>query len=241
MKTVLIVQARIESTRFPKKILMDICGQSVLSYSLNRCQQVQGVDEICCAIPDTCENDMLEQYVLENSATLIRGSENDVLSRYYKAATETQADTIIRVTSDCPFIDPVVISETLQLFKDSDCDFACNNHPPSWPHGFDCEITSMDWLEKAHQEATEPFHREHVMPFIRRHPDIRIANLPCPLPDKSKIRITLDSPEDLDFLRQLAAHMDNPMLASTDEIYEILSAHPELLKINSTGQKDTRQ
>jgi spore coat polysaccharide biosynthesis protein SpsF len=237
----LIVQARYGSTRLPGKVLEPIAGFSALEHNLKRCLSIRNIDDVCCAIPEGIENDLIAAEAKKIGAKVIRGPEQDVLARYHKAATSLNSDIIVRVTSDCPFIDPDVVAQTIDLFLKSGADFACNNAPPSWPHGFDCEVTSIEWLERAHHEAILPHDREHVMPFIRTHPDIKLVNLPCPHLGWNKHRWTLDYPEDLLFFRAVSSHLTAPLSASTDDLMAILKEAPELNLINQTHHEKSRQ
>jgi len=240
-KISLIVQARLGSTRLPGKILENLGGYSALEHNLKRCLKIRNIDEVCCAIPDSSENDVIEAEALAIGVKVVRGPEQDVLARYYKAAIDLNSDIIVRVTSDCPFIEPEVIAQTIDLFLESNADCACNNHPPSWPHGFDCEVTSLTWLKRAHQEATLPTDREHVMPFVRTHPDITLVNLACPHADWKRQRWTLDYPEDLEFFRSICSHLDDPLNAQTQDIMNVLKHFPELRSINQSHHEKSRE
>lgn len=203
MKKVVIIQARFGSTRLPGKILKHLGSQSALHHVLNRCLAIEGIDAVCCAIPDSKENDVIVDEAAKCDVQISRGSEADVLSRYHKAAVETNADIIIRVTSDCPLVDPKVVAATLELFEQEKADFASNNEPRSWPHGLDCEVFSMEWLDRANEQAKESFEREHVGPYIRNHPEVKKVNLLALEPGLEKYRWTLDTPEDFTFLKTL--------------------------------------
>ncbi len=205
--TVVIVQARYGSTRLPGKVLLDLGGRTVLSHVLERCMAIQGVDAVCCAVPDTVDSDPVASEASKAGVIVFRGSEQDVLSRFHGAALMMKADVVLRVTSDCPFIDPAVCAKVIRLRASVGAAYACNNMPASWPHGLDCEAVSFDWLDRAFHEAIDPFQREHVMPFIRNHPEAHTANLPSPDPLLSFHRWTLDTPKDLDFFRAVFARM----------------------------------
>jgi spore coat polysaccharide biosynthesis protein SpsF (cytidylyltransferase family) len=201
--TAIIVQARMGSTRLRGKVLMDVGGKTVLDHVMTRCRAVAGADVVCCAIPDTADNDPVAAEVRRLGIAVFRGSEADVLDRYRQAACALKADVVMRITSDCPLIDPAVAAEVLGLRARDNLDYACNNMPPSWPHGLDCEAMTFAWLDRAALEATKPHDREHVTPFIRAHPDSRKANLPCPIAGVVRHRWTLDTPADLAFMRAL--------------------------------------
>lgn len=203
MKTVAIIQARYGSSRLPGKVLKVLGGQTVLAHVLNRSHRIKGVDEVCCAVSEETESDSVAEEGKRNGAIVVRGSEKDVLERYYTAAKLTNADNIMRITSDCPVIDPEVCQLVIDEFESSGADYGCNNLPPSWPHGLDCEIFRFEWLEKAFVEARKPSEREHVTPFIRNHPDVKKINVPCPLENVESHRWTLDTQQDYDFFKLL--------------------------------------
>lgn len=229
----LIIQARMGSTRLPGKVMEMINKKTVLEHLLGRARRIEGVDHICCAIPDSEANYPIGSLSLKNGAQICLGSEKDVLMRYYKAANMCGADVIMRITSDCPILDPMIASQALQLFFDENADFATNNMPASWPHGLDLEICTFDLLEDAALSAEEPDEREHVMPYIRKRDDIKKVNLPCPEGNLHHHRWTLDYPEDLTFLRALAEKMpENFETAGYGDFLKILEEFPELSDLN---------
>ncbi len=200
-KVVAIIQARMTSTRLPGKVLLPLGDKTVLGQVLTRCHQIEGVDEVCCAVPIGEMHDCVAAEALKYQATIFRGSEHDVLERYYQAAQYTHADIIMRMTSDCPLIDPKVSAKVLQLFKDSNVEYACNNMPVSWPHGLDCEVFSFEALKTCYQQATAPEEREHVTKWIRNH--YRCVNLENPMGNQYSLRITLDTPEDYEVIKSI--------------------------------------
>ena len=202
-KVVTIIQARVGSTRLPGKVLKKLGGRTVISHVLQRCQAIEGVDVVCCAIPDTPSNDELVLEVERIGGVVYRGKELDVLNRYYMAAEFFDADIIVRVTSDCPLIDPNVCGNVLKLAMDQSADYATNNNPPSWPHGLDCEVFSKKWLQRAEVESSDPFEREHVTPFIRKHPEAKTVNLTCSVSGLDGHRWTLDTMEDFRFMTEI--------------------------------------
>ncbi|MBL6933362.1 MAG: glycosyltransferase family protein [Rhodospirillales bacterium] len=206
-KTVAIVQARMGSSRLPGKVLMNLAGRTVLSHVLERCQAIDGVDSVCCAIPQGVDNDPVADEAEVAGAIVFRGSENDVLDRYYKAALALGADVVLRVTSDCPLIDPAVCADVLRLRQEEKADFATNNMPPSWPHGLDCEVFTFEWLTRAADEATQQEAREHVGPYVRNHAEARKVNLASPDASLAGHRWTLDTADDFEILTGLFARL----------------------------------
>lgn len=195
------------STRLRGKVLMELGGATVLEHVMTRCRAIAGADAVCCAVPDSADSDPVAAEAGRIGVEVFRGSETDVLDRYWRAARALKADVVLRVTSDCPLIDPAVAAEVLALRAREGADYACNNMPPAWPHGLDCEALTVAWLERAAREATRPYDREHVTPFVRTHPDSRKVNLPCPVVGVAKHRWTLDTPADLAFMRAVFARL----------------------------------
>lgn len=206
MKTVVIVQARMTSTRLPGKVMLPLGDKTVLGHVLSRCWQIEGVDEVCCAIPVGSEHDVLIDESQKYNATVFRGSEKNVLERYYEAAKFTNADIIMRVTSDCPLINPEVCSDVIELHKETKSDFTCNNTPPSWPQGYDCEVFGIKQLEDAYKNALEDGDFEHVTPWIRR--TVKIRNLENPKGNEYHIRITLDTQYDYENITKMFINGD---------------------------------
>ncbi|MCE2510436.1 MAG: glycosyltransferase family protein [Alphaproteobacteria bacterium] len=207
-RSVVIVQARYTSIRLPGKVLRPLAGKTVLRHVLERCLAIEAADAVCCAVPETADSDAVAEEAKRIGVAVFRGSEADVLARYHGAARHMQADVVLRVTSDCPLLDPEICSRVLKLREAQDADYACNNMPPSWPHGLDCEAMPFSWLDRAHREAQDPFQREHVTPFLRTHDATRKANLPCPVDGAAKHRWTLDTPRDLAFLEAVFERME---------------------------------
>lgn len=232
-KAVVIVQARMTSTRLPGKVLLDLAGHSVLEHVLLRCRAIRGADQICCAIPQAPIHDALLPVIARAGATVFRGSEDDVLDRYQRAAQALKADVVMRVTSDCPLIDPNVCADVLALVAGQGYDYACNNMPSGWPHGLDCEAFTYTALELAASSAAQAAEREHVTPWLRNSGAIRKANLPGSGGAAAEQRWTLDFPEDYQFFASLFQHLPAwPTIPSTAEVMAVLARHPEIEKIN---------
>jgi len=239
MTTAVIVQARMTSTRLPGKVLKKLGGETVLSHVLRRCRQIPGMDVVCCAVPDDAASDPVADEALRLGVEVCRGSEHDVLDRYYRAAEVCSADVVMRVTSDCPLIDPEICGQLIRLHADTNADYACNNMPPSWPHGLDCEIVSFDWLERSAREANKKYEREHVTQYVRNHPDARRSNLAGPGGDCVRHRWTLDTPDDFTFFEALWAQLPaGEMLSGYRDILEIVTDKPQLAMINSGQDRD---
>jgi len=233
-RTVVIVQARFGSSRLPGKVMLSLGGKTVLRRVLDRCQQIKNAVDVCCAISETKDSDVVADEALKAGAHVYRGSETDVLARYYWAAKMLNADVILRVTSDCPLLDPAVCDRLLELRDETEADYACNNMPSSWPHGLDCEAVPLMWLERAYLEATASFEREHVMPFIRNHPDAKKVNLSCPEEGLKEHRWTLDTPRDLEFMQSIFEHLKEGRENWDWRVpLELVRANPTLSLLNS--------
>lgn len=229
-----IVQARMASSRLPGKVLKTLAGETVLAHVLHRCSAINGCDVVCCAIPESGECDVLAREAEHHGAAVFRGSETDVLDRYSQAASACDAEVVMRVTSDCPVIDPEICSQVVALLRQNDLDYACNNMPPSFPHGLDCEVFTRAWLERAAHEATRPYDREHVTPFMRNHRQIRKLNLTCSEPNVVSHRWTLDTPDDYKFFQNLFGRMPDGMSSWSWKVpLSVVNATPELAKINA--------
>jgi spore coat polysaccharide biosynthesis protein SpsF len=240
-RTAVIVQARLESTRFHGKVLEKIDDETVLHHVLTRCLNIPSADVVCCAIPDTPENDVVARRAEEVGATVYRGSVDDLLDRYYQAAKFLKADSIMRVTSDCPLIDPDICDAVIALHAETGVDYACNNMPVVWPHGLDCEIFTFPLLEKAAQQETRAWVREHVTEWMREDDSVTRASLPGPGGGVEDLRWTVDYKEDLEFVRAVFAAADRGTdILRCQDVLEILRAHPELVDINRPHTSDNR-
>jgi spore coat polysaccharide biosynthesis protein SpsF (cytidylyltransferase family) len=231
VKSVAVIQARMGSSRLPGKVMMDLAGQPVLAHVVARAKAAPGVDQVCCAIPDTRADDPLAELAEGLGAVVVRGSEADVLSRYAKAAEATDAERLLRITADCPFLDPEVAGQVLALL-DGGADYGSNVAPRSWPKGLDVESFTAEALRKAAWAASDPYDREHVTPWMRAN--LVCANLALPSDARAGWRWTLDHPEDLEFCRAVAARLPPwPHLAAYAEVAAVVEAEPALAKINA--------
>lgn len=236
---IVVVQARIASTRLPGKILQPLGSTTALGQVLRRCAAIPGIDGVCCAIPDTPGHEPLAIEARRHGVAVHAGPEDDVLARYHGAALQERADIVMRVTSDCPLIDPEVCGAVLALRGDAQADYACNNMPPSWPHGLDCEIFTLDALERAAAAAKPGPEREHVTPWIRTAPGLKRVGLAGPGGGIVGERWTLDYPEDLAFLQALFAVLPSES-AGWREVVAALDANPPIRAINAARRDPAR-
>ena len=245
MNTVLIIQARMLSSRLPGKVLLPLCGKPMLEWVITRASHSKVISKCMVATTDDPSDDPIENWCTENNISVFRGSQFDVLDRYYHAAKSAGADIIIRVTADCPLIDPALIDELLAFYLKENADFAANRLPPPWhrtfPIGLDAEIVSMPMLEKAWKNASEKFEREHVMPwFYDTSGRCRVSILDNPV-DYGMHRWTVDTPEDYAMMQALFDKITDPVTASWHDILQVISENPELEMINaSSSAKDVK-
>lgn len=265
VNTLAILQARMGSSRLPGKVLLDLAGKPMIQHVIERTQRARTLDAVTVATTTDPTDDPVAAFAASRGIFCYRGSLHDVLDRYYQAAKTHQADVIVRITADCPLIDPEIIDKTVQLVTDN-CpltDFSCNRLPPpftrTFPIGLDVEACTFAALERAWRESAEIFHREHVMPFL--YEDItlsspqlitdncllstgisprgfRIAQLHH-TPDFGNLRWTVDTPEDLAFMREIFAHLNGKTDFTWYDVLQIVQNHPELSEINAAVRHKT--
>ncbi len=233
-KVVAIIQARMGSTRLPGKVLMDIEGKSMLARVIERAGAIPGVDRVVLATT-TAESDAPLVAVAEaEGAYCFRGSPEDVLDRYYQAARQVEATTVMRITADCPLLDPQVSGAVLARFQEGDVDYASNIHPPTYPDGLDTEVFSVESLERAWREAKLKSEREHVTPYVWKQPDkFRMANVSNTV-DLSPLRWTVDEARDMEFARSVYSRLQRPgVLFGYEEVVALVERHPTLGEVNT--------
>lgn len=234
MKVIAIVQARMGSTRLPGKVLADVHGRPMLQWLLDRVKAVSEIDEIVVATTTNPEDNILETWLNSHGISCFRGSETDVLDRFVRCAESRAPELIVRVTADDPLKDPGIIRQAIAMVRDGDAiDYCSNTVNPTYPEGLDIEVFRYASLVRAHHEAKLPSEREHVTPYIWKHPEI--FNL-CSLEfhrNLSAWRWTVDKPADLEFVREIYRHFnDNPLVPFT-KIIEHIENNPYLAEINA--------
>jgi glutamate-1-semialdehyde aminotransferase/spore coat polysaccharide biosynthesis protein SpsF (cytidylyltransferase family) len=229
---VAIVQARMGSSRLPEKVFKKINGRPMLGHVLQRLQKSQHLDKIIVATTIEEEDNIIASFCEEYRIAYYRGSEKDVLDRYYKAAREAESNAIVRITADCPLLDPQVVDRVVGKYLEDECDYASNAIERTYPDGLDVEVFSFNVLETAWKKANLPSEREHVTPYIWKNDenfDISHVKLDRNL---SQFRWTVDELEDLIFVREVYSHLDDGDY-NFESVLDIVEEHDELTSINS--------
>jgi spore coat polysaccharide biosynthesis protein SpsF len=265
-RVVAIIQGRMSSSRLPGKILADIAGQPMLTRVYVRTSRARTLSEVIFATTTDASDDPVAEYCDLSGIPFTRGSLYDVLDRYYQAAKGAKADVVVRITADCPVIDPELIDDVVNTLlgelgigsRESEYDFVCNRLPPPWtrtyPIGLDVEACTFKALTKAWKEAKEPQHREHAMPYFYEGTQLTTVNrqlqtglsprgfniaLLHHTTDFGDYRWTVDTPEDLEFMRQVYSRFDGRDDFTWKEVLDLVHDEPDLMKINAGVQHKT--
>lgn len=231
MKIIALVQARMGSTRLPNKVMKRIGGVPMIEILLSRLSQAKELSQIVVATSIDPRNQVLIDHVRSLGFDCEQGSENDVLDRYVQAGRTHHADAIVRITGDCPLVDPDLVDECIQKFKAGNLDYLCNGDPPSYPDGLDIEVVKFSALERAWAETTNPFDREHVTPYLRSAQGFKSANIQYQH-DLSALRWTVDEQADFDLIQKIFQHFSPRTNFSWLEVLELQKIQPELFNIN---------
>ena len=234
MTVVAVVQARTGSTRLPGKVLLDLAGQPMLARHVERLRRAQSIERVVVATTTQPADDAIVSLCTAHGWEWSRGSETDVLDRYYRTAVAHRADVVVRVTADCPLIDPEVTDRVVGEFlaRQPDVDYASNGLPRrTFPRGLDTEVMRFDALERAWREDTDPASREHITPYLYRTPGrFRVHGVTNP-DDQSAQRWTVDTPEDLALVRRIFEHFGHDRF-SWLEVLALLADHGDWLQLN---------
>jgi spore coat polysaccharide biosynthesis protein SpsF len=232
MKIVAIVQARMGSSRLPRKVLKDLGGATVLDRVLNRLGRSRLIQESLVATTIEPADDAIVEHCERTGRKVFRGSEQDVLDRYYQAAKYVNADVVVRITSDCPVIDPEVTDGTIRAFLDRHSDYASNVLVRTYPRGLDTEVMTVQALERAWRESNKPHQREHVTPYIYENPsEFKLHGIENDT-DCSRHRWTVDTPEDLELLRAIYERFGGRDDFGWREVLKLVESDPSLAEIN---------
>jgi len=264
-RVIAVIQGRMSSSRLPGKILSDIAGQPMLQRVFMRTSRAVTVSQTIFATTTDSTDDPVAEYCDFSGIPFTRGSLYDVLDRYYQTAKQAKADVVVRITADCPVIDPALIDNVVNTVISEQSsvnrkpfDFVCNRLPPPYPRtypiGLDIEACTLNILEQAWKEAKEPQHREHVMPYFYEGVQLITENRSLQTgisprgfniavlhhtTDFGDYRWTVDTPEDLEFMRQVYSHFDGRDDFTWKEVLDLVHDHPELAKINAGVEHKT--
>lgn len=243
MDVAAIIQARMTSTRLPGKVLLEVAGKPMLEHEVERVRQARRINRIVIATTVNATDDPVAALAERLDVGLHRGPEDDVLTRMAGAAEADGAELVVRLTADCPLLDPTVIDRLIELLVSMRpaADYATNSLPRTWPIGLDAEVMRAEALVTAAREATDPYDREHVTPFLYKQPErFRLVNLPSPV-NLSGHRWTLDTPADYEVLRRILEALlpDRPDFR-LDDVLALLAAHPDWSTINAGVPQKTR-
>lgn len=231
MKVVAIVQARMGSTRLPNKVMKPIGGVPMIELLLARLARSSQINQIVLATSTDERNTPLVVHVQKLGYDCVRGSESDVLERYLLAARQAQADVVVRITGDCPLVDPDLVDRAIKQFKSAGVDYLSNTVPATYPDGLDTEVFTLQALERAAQESQSLFDHEHVTPYLRR-PGLFNTDVMRNDNDLSGLRWTVDEPADFEVVSQVFAHFAPDTHFSWKKVLELQRAQPEIFSAN---------
>ena len=234
MTTLAILQARTSSTRLPGKVLKPLLGKPMLARQIERLKRARTLDELVVATSTDPSDDALEALSDAEGVACYRGSLDDVLDRFYRAALMRSPSHVVRLTGDCPLSDPVVVDRTVRFYEEGGFDYASNALEPTFPDGLDVEIFRFSALEEAWREARLPAFREHVTLFIYRHPERFRTGSYRNATNLAHLRWTVDEPSDYEFVKRVyeALYPAKPEFGMEDVI-RFIAAHPEACALNS--------
>lgn len=241
MKVAAIIQARMGSTRLPGKVLKRVLGKTLLEFQLERVKRCKTIDEIIVATTTENQDQPIVDLCESLEITCFRGSEHDVLSRYYEAATHYEVDVVVRLTSDCPLIDPEVVDNVVSkyLSKQEQYDYASNTLDRTYPRGLDTEVFSYDSLQSAYNQANLNRDREHVTAYFYTNPNqFRLLSIKHQNNDLSEFRWTVDTIEDFELIEKIISTLypSQPSFRLEDVIH-LLNENPEWNKINANVEQ----
>lgn len=239
MKTIAIIQARCGSSRFPEKVFANLCGHPLIWHVVNRVMNASKVDDVVVATTNNPLDDKLYEWCIANSIKVNRGSENDVLNRFYETAKKYNADVIVRITADDPFKEPKLIDDAISTLVAQDADYVCNNFPPTYPEGTDVEVLTFKALEKQELNSTSDYEREHVTQYIYHNPqDFKMLNL-YNEEDLSYLRWTIDTQKDFEMVKLIYDNLysSDDNIFHLDDILSFLKTNPEVISINSNVKR----
>jgi len=232
MNVVAIIQARMGSSRLPGKVLAEVGGWTMLARAVGRVRQATLVDKVVVATTTAADDDRIVEECNRLAVACFRGQQEDVLDRFHRAAGACGAEAVVRITADCPLIDPELIDQVVRAFVDRQPDFAANTLRRTYPRGLDTEVMTAAALARAWREAQKPYQRTHVTPFIYEHPEHFRLLAVTGREDLSGGRWTVDSPEDLDFVRAVYRRLGDEGAFSWRDVCRLLADEPSLAELN---------
>jgi spore coat polysaccharide biosynthesis protein SpsF len=240
MKNILIIcQARFNSVRLPGKVLLKILNKTLLWYLIERLKLVKTPNKIIIATASSKSNQPIINFAKENGIDYFVGSEDDVLDRYYKTAKYFEGEIIVRITGDCPLMDPSIIDRGLEIYLNGDYDYVSNVDPPTFPDGFDVEIFSFEALEKAWKESKMKSQREHVTPYIRENKEKFTQKNFKNNKNLENIRLTVDTKEDFILISKVIENFHNSWnYFNLEDVIMFLKKNPDLLRINAQYERN---
>lgn len=239
MTVVAIIQARMGSTRLPGKMMLPLRNEHVLTHDVRRISAAGKVDAVCVATSTNLADDIIARYAKRAGAEVFRGSESDVLDRVFKAAKETNADVVVRITGDCPLVDPKTIDAVIDPVADDQVDYAANIFERTFPRGLDVEAFTFESFREVHREATEPHHREHVTPYYREEEHFATKSITSEdvfddrnLQNRGDLRLTLDEADDYEVLRTIYENVQFEDIISIDDVIQYVDDE-DLMELNT--------
>lgn len=237
MRVVAIIQARMGSTRLPGKVLKDLGGRSALARVVTRTRRAALLDDVVVATSIRESDDIITDECERLGVAVFRGDEADVLDRYYRAAQKFSAEAIVRITADCPLIDPELIDDTVRAFHEARADYVTNSLVITYPRGLDVEVFTPEALDRCWRSAVKSHQRAHVTPYLYENPGrFKIVSLKADR-DYSKYRWTLDTSEDLEMIRSIYMHFGERGDVAWREVLSLMQEHPKIAALNANVQQ----
>ena len=232
-----IIQARMGSTRFPGKVLKELNGFSLLEYLVKRIQKSEEINDIIIATTNKEEDEKIAEISRKLDVKIFKGSEDDVLSRYYLAAQETKSNVIIRITGDCPLVDAGIVDQLIRKFKENNYDYLSNTIEPTFPDGLDVEVFTKEILKEAYINCEDPKMREHVTPWMKLHKKYRKYSYKNEK-NYSHLRVTIDEPEDLLVLKSITEYFSDNIYFNFSDLVELYKKSPDLFLKNNKFKRN---
>lgn len=235
MNIVATIEARMNSSRLPGKVLLSVLGKPLLHYLVARLRAVPSLHEVVLATTSNASDDVLVDFARKEHISVFRGSEDDVMARVMGAADSLDADVIVEITGDCPIIDPEIVEQTIRMFRSNDAEYVGNAHIRSYPVGMDTQVFRLETLKRSAAMTDAPLDREHVTLHMRNHPEMfrHLHLVAPPAMHWPELGLTLDEPEDYELIARIIRHFDatSPLFGCLDVI-QLLRAKPEWVQIN---------